>query len=221
MLRTLVLGSALLVPAVLLAGGCASQVPRADGSAGPVTPSPTVSSAPGTAPSPAGSVAPTSAPTRPAPSHPATSHRPSTPTVLGPTGLGPLKLGMSSKKATATGLLTPWRGTAAAGCSLYSNLVAAHSTYDGNVEYSGDTGVETIEAYPGISTPEGIHLGSTTAQMRRAYPDWTNAQDQDPHAEGVGGADVPGNTKAFYRIQTKNGKVVDLTLQVAKENCYE
>jgi hypothetical protein len=220
MRRTVLLGSVLL-PAVLAVAGCTSGVPRADGPAGPVTPSPAVSSAPGTASSPAGSVPSTSSSVPPTPSHPATSHRPANPTVLGPTGFGALELGMSSTKATATGLITSWRGTAAAGCSLYSYLVGAHSTDNGNVMYSGDTGVEVIQAYPGVSTPEGIHLGSTTAQMFRAYPDWKNAQDADVHADGVGGVQVPGNSHADYRIQTKNGKVIDLTLQVRNENCYE
>lgn len=222
MRRTLFLGSVLL-PAALLATGCTPGVPHADGPAGPVTASPTVSARPSTSASPSTSPSAPSTPSTPA--RATASHRPSSPKVLGPYGFGALKLGMSSKSATATGLIAPWRGTAASGCSLYSHLVGATGGGDGgdagNVMFSGSTGVEVIEAYPGVSTPEGIHLGSTTAQMRDAYPDWTNSQDQDPHAEGVGGADVPGNSKAGYRIQTRNGKVVALTLQLGTENCYE
>jgi hypothetical protein len=144
--------------------------------------------------------------------------------VLGPTGLGALKLGMTSKKATATGLIVAWNGTPGAGCGLRSHLEAAHGVGDGNdgtVLYSGDTGVEVIDAYPGISTPEGIHLGSTKAQMLKAYPDWVNAETANPHADGRGGAGVPGNADATYRIVTENGKVVELTLQYTNQNCYE
>ena len=108
----------------------------------------------------------------------------------------------------------------AAGCSLYSHLVGGNDDR-GFVMFSGDTGVEVIDALPGVSTPAGIHVGSTKAQLLRAYPDWSNSQDSDPHADGVGGADVPGNSKAFYRIETAKGKVIQLTLQVANENCYE
>jgi hypothetical protein len=54
-----------------------------------------------------------------------------------------------------------------------------------------------------------------------AYPDWVNADDPDPHSDGRGGADVPGNSKAFYRIQTDHGKVIELTLQRANGNRYE
>ena len=127
---------------------------------------------------------------------------------------------MTSKQATATGLIVAWRGTPKAGCSLYSNLKGGGSDH-GNVMYSGDTGVEVIDALPGVSTPEGIHIGSTKAQMLKAYPDWVNAELPDRHAAGRGGAGVPGNSKASYRIQTAKGKVIELTLQYNNENCYE
>lgn len=216
MRRTVLIGSVLL-PLALVAAGCASEVPRADGPGGPVTPPPTaVSAAPSTPPV---TTPPASPSTSPTPSRSHTPSVPSTPTILGHTGFGALKLGMGSKQAQATGLIKPWTGKAAAGCSLYSHLKGAPGD-TGNVMFSGDTGVEVIDAYPGISTPEGIHIGSTTAQMLKAYPGWENAESLD-QAEGRGGVDVPGNSKAFYRIQTRNGKVTDLTLQLNTANCYE
>jgi hypothetical protein len=218
MRRTVFLASVLLP--VLVAAGCASQVPRADGPAAPITPSPVGSAFPTTAAPATTRSSPTSSPSSSSPSPSKTPATHSTPTILGHDGFGALKLGMSSKKAQATGLITPWTGTAAAGCSLYSRLKGS-SGDRGRVYFSGSTGVEIIDAYPGISTPEGIHIGSTKAQVFRAYPDWTNAQDQDPKADGIGGADVPGNSKAFYRIWIKNGKVIELTLQLGTENCYE
>jgi hypothetical protein len=220
MRRTVLLGSVLL-PVALVAAGCASDVSRADGPGGPITPPPpTVASATPSAP-------PSAPPSHSPSSTPSKSHTPSadpTPTILGHTGFGALKLGMTSRQARATGLIAPWTGHAEAGCSLRSHLKGGHGEGagdDGIVLLSGDTGVEVIDAYPGVSTPEGIHIGSTKAQMLKAYPDWTNAELPDAHADGRGGADVPGNSKAFYRIETRDGKVVELTLQLRKQNCYE
>ena len=209
--------SSVLLPTALLAAGCTSSVPRVAGTAAPIvapsSASPTLSS-----PSSGPSRTPAS-PSSPAHTSP-TTRRPSTP-VLGPDGFGALKLGMTSKQATATGLITPWRGTAAAGCSLYSNLKAAPAEH-GNVMFAGSLGVEIIEAYGDVRTPEGIHIGSSKAAMLKAYPDWVNAELPDnPHADGRGYPTVPGNSKAVYRIFTRNSKVVEITLQYGNENCYE
>ena len=218
MRHMIVLGSVLL-PAALLATGCASNVPRADGPAGPLTP-PAASSAPSTAVQPTASASSV----RPIPSNTATSHRPSVVKVLGPTGFGALKLGMNSKKATATGLIVAWKGTAGATCSLRSHLTGGHGAgagNDGTVLESGNLGVEVIDAYPGISTPEGIHLGSSQADLYRAYPSWKNASEPQPFADGRGLVPVPGNSAAYYRIVKYKGKVVQLTLQLKHQDCYE
>ncbi len=211
MRRTVLLGSVLL-PATLVAAGCASQVPRADGPAGPVTPS---ASAPATPASSASASAPAT------PSHSATPTRPSPPTVLGPTGFGALKLGMTTKKAGATGLIGTWKqGIVPWACPLQTHLVGGSG--DGAlVGYDSTTGVEVIEALPGVSTPEGIHLGSTSAQMLRAYPEWSNAEGGAAHSDGRGYTDVRGDSKATYRIVTLKGKVIELTLQDKNQTCYE
>jgi len=220
-----VLGSVLL-PTALLAAGCTSSVPRVDGPAGPVTPSTAPSSVPSTSVQPVVPASPASgSPSlQPIPSDTATSHRPSTPTVLGPNGFGALKLGMSSRKATATGLIVAWKGTEGASCGLRSHLTGGHGAEagsDGTVLESGKLGVEVIDAYPGISTPEGIHLGSSQAELYRAYPNWKNASEPQPYADGRGLVPVPGNSNAYYRIVKYKDKVVQLTLQLKKQDCYE
>ena len=218
-----VLGSVLL-PTALLAAGCTSSVPRVDGPAGPVTPSTAASPVPSTAGQPVAPSSPASGSPRPIPSDTATAHRPSTPTVLGPNGFGALKLGMSSRKATATGLIVAWKGTEGATCSLQSHLTGGHGLEagsDGTVLESSKLGVEVIDAYPGISTPEGIHLGSSQAELYRAYPTWKNASEPQPYADGRGLVPVPGNSNAYYRIVKYKDKVVQLTLQLKKQDCYE
>jgi hypothetical protein len=218
-MRRIVLAGTVVLSAAL-AAGCSSAVPHSADPGGPITASATSST-----PSPSASSAPTgqASPSVRATTRP--SRKPPAPPILGPKGFGALKLGMTSKQATATGLIVPWRGTEESGCSLSSHLRGGtgggNGGNTGEVMLSGSTGVEVIDAYPGVDTPEGIHLGSTTAQMRKAYPDWTNFQDQDPHAEGIGAADVPGNPQATYRIWTQNGKVYELTLQLNLQNCYE
>jgi hypothetical protein len=111
-----------------------------------------------------------------------------------------LKLGMSSKKAVATGLIALWTGTEASGCSLCSHLKGAG---DAKVCFSGagptsvttapnrrrisPTGVERSSTpVRGSARPRGVHIGSTKARLLKACPDWTNAQVQDPNADGVG-----------------------------------
>jgi hypothetical protein len=68
---------------------------------------------------------------------------------------------------------------------------------------------------------EGIHLGSSQAELYRAYPSWKNASEPQPFADGRGLVPVPGNSAAYYRIVKYKGKVVQLTLQLKNQDCYE
>jgi hypothetical protein len=211
----------LLVPTVLLAAGC-THVVHADGPAAPVTPSPAA-----TTTRPAPTTAPTTKPTKSAPTKTASPTH--TATVLGPSGLGALKLGMNSDAAQATGLITGWKGVdphvvETPGCGLRSHLKDARGVgvgNDGIVLAGSDNGVQVIDAYPGIHTPEGLRIGSTEAELFRTYPNWKNAADENPRADGRGLVAVPGNSAARYRIVKSKGKVVELTLQLRNQVCYE
>jgi hypothetical protein len=228
MRRTTVLGS-ILLPAVLLAAGCSARVPRAGGPAGPVTASPTVSSAPTAVPSQPTTASPATAPATtapatsasPAPTHGVTSSRVSA-KVLGPYGLGPLKLHMSSEQASATGLIDGWQeGLVPWGCRLQAHLLGGDN--EALVGYDDKDGVEVITAYPGISTPQGIHDGSTKAQLIKAYPDWTSFEGRDsghPQADGRGDVFVPGNHKAVYEIVTAGGRVTSLVMYSISQMCF-
>lgn len=218
------LGS-VLVPAALLTAGCASSAEKVDGAAAPITASPAPSAT--SALPPTVSASPTATATTVEPAEPTataiTTKTPAARLVLGPKGFGALQLGMSSTKATNTKLIVAWKGQGG-DCGLRSHLKAANGVEAGSdgIVLSGDTsGVQVIDAYGSVRTPQGIHLGSTTAAMRKAYPDWTNATEEDPAAEGRGYAAVPGNSKATYRIETLGGKVIQLTLQLKTQACYE
>ncbi|MGC4773209.1 hypothetical protein ACLQ25_30080 [Micromonospora sp. DT44] len=196
---------------LLLAAACSSPAHQ-DGNAAPAgSPAPTTSTVTTGSPIPP-PISPSSTPSaRPS----STATRP-TSLVLGPNGIGSLKLGMTRQQATGTGLLRAFASDTG-GCTP-AYLRAAPSE-EGTVLLSSTLGIATIDAYAGIKTPEGARIGMSSAEMLRIYPAWT-AADGDA-TNGRGFAKTPGNSKAVYRIETIKGKVVQLTLQYANQDCYE
>ena len=134
--------------------------------------------------------------------------------VLGPDGLGALKLGMDRSQAEATGVVEPFRNEPSGRCSWRSQLTGAPAG-QGTVFHSDALGVATIEAYEGVRTPEGIAIGSPLAAVDQAYPGWLD------NAVPRGIAPVPGHDGIVYRIGYDGGKVTRLTLQYARQDCYE
>ncbi|WP_155374237.1 hypothetical protein [Catellatospora vulcania] len=191
--------------AVLL-GACGTTTPPATPPAARSAAATPAASAPATTPAPA---------TSPAPSPPAGA------LVLGPTGYGALRLGMTPAQAAATKLITPLAGRQD-GCWRYAHLKGSPATGEddiaGRLFFSAKLGLAAVYAYPGIKTPEGITVGSTLAELRRTYPSWEAVGGE---AEGRGYVTVPGNAEAVYRIETGSGKVVQLSLQLAGQDCYE
>lgn len=84
--------------------------------------------------------------------------------VIGPDSFGPLTLGMSADDALATGLLGEVVAEDGA-CSRYA------ATFGGNVLLSKKLGLVRVGVTSPVATPAGIHLGSTVAEVRAAYPD--------------------------------------------------
>ncbi|MEO3801193.1 hypothetical protein ABGA98_14295 [Nonomuraea sp. B1E8] len=71
-----------------------------------------------------------------------------------------------------------------------------------------------IFAPKGVRTPEGIGIGSTTKQVKKAYPRWKTA------ASGFLLAAVPGNKKAYYAfIASKKGTVKELAFGLNTQEC--
>ncbi|MFJ6165629.1 hypothetical protein ACIQH6_10965 [Micromonospora orduensis] len=204
------------ITCLLLLGACASPTHRS-GDAAPAG-SPEQTTAAPTAPT-------TGTPTAPPPTSatpPSPSARPSSSAtgapslVLGPKGLGSLRLGMSRQQATATGMLRPF-STNTQGCAA-THLRSAPAG-KGYVLFSSTLGIATIDAYGSIRTPEGVRIGTSSADMLRIYPAWKPADGDATNGRGF--AKTPGNDKAVYRIAMRNGTVTELTLQYSNQNCYE
>lgn len=146
--------------------------------------------------------------------------------VLGPDGLGPVKLGQSFDEALRTGLVSGNPGSSTE-CQLRGRFKAS-GTVDNAVDFgavfAGKLGVTTIAAYPGISTPQGVRIGTSFEDMKKAYPSWkdvTGQSDAQARKAGRGLVPVPGNADAVYRIATSDGKVASVTLQFVHQDCYE
>src|SRR5262245_59871130 len=99
-------------------------------------------------------------------------------TVLGPDGFGAVKLGMTLAQAQATHLVsTPT--TELGQTSSTGRLLAAPSDGSPSLFFSPTLGLAAIDAYPGITTPAGIKIGSTLAQLQLAYPTWQGLQGNE------------------------------------------
>ncbi|MEO3794416.1 hypothetical protein ABGB14_29740 [Nonomuraea sp. B10E15] len=135
-------------------------------------------------------------------------------TRLGPNGYGKVRLGMSAKKARATGkvvLKMPLRGGSCSGWDLKAHPTGKNSV---GLYISKRRGVAVIFAPKGVRTPEGIGIGSTTKQVKKAYPRWKTA------ASGFLLASVPGNKKAYYAfIASKKGTVKELAFGLNTQDC--
>lgn len=90
----------------------------------------------------------------------------------------------------------------------------------GQVVFSGTLGLVAVADYPGVTTPQGVRIGSGVADTRAAYPNRESATDPGTDG-GRGYAPVPGNDEAVYRIEVTDGKVISLTLQHKQQDCYE
>jgi hypothetical protein len=207
------------LPAILLAGllaGCGQGgQPAAAGppSSGPAGES--ASSTPSATPTP--SASPTAAPSPPG--------RPVA--RMGPTGYGRLKLGMTKAQARKTGLTTGVSGQQGACGGQGDGYLTGSPLMDGDaiagrLFFSPRTGrLAAIYAFPGMSTPEGIRLGSTYERVHAAYPTWTPLGGLGDGTEGRGHGDVSGNPDAHYRISIQDGRVTQLSLDSKRDGCYE
>ncbi|MEU6427291.1 hypothetical protein ABZ860_15480 [Microbispora sp. NPDC046973] len=131
---------------------------------------------------------------------------------LGPYGYGAVKLGMSAKQAQKTGkIVKKLGGETCTGWDL-----KAHPTPKERVGLfiSKKLGVAAIFAFKGARTPEGIGLGSTMKQLKKAYP------HLETPAGGFPIAAVPGNRKAAYYFLLSHGKVYEMALTLKNQDCF-
>ncbi|HEV3357117.1 MAG TPA: hypothetical protein VG247_09995 [Pseudonocardiaceae bacterium] len=145
--------------------------------------------------------------------------------VLGPDGYGDLTLGMSAQQALATELVTN-RVRTVKDCTIYDDTRPAPSgpapTAQVNkslyiyVSGSAPTGVQVIVAPAGVTTPEGIGVGSSSAAVKSTYPTGSSQRG------GLVVVAVPGHTDADYRFTVDSqGTVTTVGLSVARQHCVD
>ncbi|MFI9380987.1 hypothetical protein [Kutzneria sp. NPDC052558] len=136
--------------------------------------------------------------------------------AFGPTTVLGLRLGMSAAEAMATGLIRPNpMAPNAAGCVGY-DWAGGVGAQPYALVFSPKDGLVRIGGLADAVTPEGIHDGSSAADVRVAYPLQTT-----PHAAGSGEwvAPAPGNPNAHYWILFSGSVVSDLRLELAVQDC--
>ncbi|UQS27022.1 hypothetical protein L1857_31595 [Amycolatopsis thermalba] len=132
----------------------------------------------------------------------------STDPTIGPSGWGRLALGMSEADAVASDEFDMTEGYSGSPCHRYW-LKGGGSPVDISPTY----GVARISAKPGVTTPEGVGVGSTDAEVMAAYPNATTANYLIT-------APVPGNPDAVYLFNTDpSQKIFSLRLELASHHC--
>ncbi|MER6575514.1 hypothetical protein [Nonomuraea sp. NPDC001023] len=134
--------------------------------------------------------------------------------AFGPQGYGGVTLGMSAKAAQATGKIVHKSGLDSPSCSGWD--LKAHRTGRDTVGLfiSKKQGVAIIFAPKGVKTPQGIGIGSTNVQLKRAY-----ATKLRTAASGFPYVAAPGNAKAHYYFLLRNGKIYEMGLALDKQDC--
>ncbi|MEV4108351.1 hypothetical protein [Nonomuraea sp. NPDC049695] len=133
--------------------------------------------------------------------------------TLGPYGYGAVKLGMTVKQAKATGGVVQ-KMPGGGGCSGW-DLKKFPTPKDAvGIYISPRVGLAAIFAVKGMTTPEGITIGSTAKQVKAAYP----RIKKDFHGFYV--ITVPGNKKAYYSFGVTRGKVTEYGIALNKQDCF-
>ncbi|WP_155369278.1 hypothetical protein [Catellatospora vulcania] len=198
---------------LLLAAPAVAYASMDRGDQGPpvvaTTPEHTVS--PSGAPSPSATPSPAGSPVR---------------LVLGPRGYGDLLLGQSPAEALATGLVVADGqiddGMTCDSSAFLKGTPAAEDErdVDGQLFFSRRLGLAAIYAMPGVETPEGLRLGMTYEELIAIYPSWESVVEPG-EPSGRGYVKVPGNPDATYRIEMGRTSVIQISLQLRNQDCYE
>lgn len=187
----------------------ASPTERSDESA------PTSMNAPGNSGTRTGSV--TGKP--PASSAPQSTGRPDDGTMaFGPDGHLALRLGMTAEEAEATGLITPnVQPVSSKGCKGYDYKGLPKDAAHYAVLISPTYGLVRLANGPRrAETAEGINVDSSESDMKKAYP--ISAGSHGAVGEWV--TQVPGHADKRYWFLVRDGKVAEMRLELATQDCY-
>ena len=143
---------------------------------------------------------------------------------LGPNGYGELELGMSKAEALDTGFTVGLEVEAGGTCGgeedgSLNGVFAGDDDYaDGRLFFSANSGkLIAIYAGEGISTPEGITLGSSRDDVLAAYPEWEPIVPDPDFGRDTRG---PGNpTPTTDPRGRRGGRRAEPRLHIS--DCYE
>lgn len=139
--------------------------------------------------------------------------------VLGPEGVGPLRLGMTVREVKATGAASASVSSSAAGIEegwvpgcgpiFYNARVLGSSGYLNGI-VSARLGIEQLNATTRMVTPQGIHLGSSLDEVRKAF--------RRPGARDGDQVVLKASKDSVYVIQVEH-VVTDISLQRRRVTC--
>lgn len=137
---------------------------------------------------------------------------------FGPDGYLALRLGMTAEQAEATGLITPnVQPLSSKGCKGYDYKGTPKEAARYAVVISPTYGLVRLANGPARPlTAEGLILGSSETEMKKAYP--TSAGSHGTVGEWV--TRVPGNADKRYWFLVRDGKVSEMRLELATQDCY-
>lgn len=141
--------------------------------------------------------------------------------MLGPDGLGSVKLGQSYDDALQTGVMSPLPDINGPGVCKRARFKEAGDDARAGVVWFHELRVISIGGYAGISTPEGVRIGTSLEDLKKAYPAWRDMDGRPNDEKGRSDVLVPGNAQAAYRITISNGVVDSVTLESVERACYE
>ncbi|MEV1047590.1 hypothetical protein [Streptomyces sp. NPDC049916] len=133
--------------------------------------------------------------------------------VFGPQGYGELKLGMRPSELAEFSQLLKITAQPGKGASECGTFAGRDDTSKIGGYMSPQLGVSSVFAKPGWKTREGIAVGSSTTDVKAAYPKLKEGPNYSS-------AEVPQNPSAEYGFLYAEGKVKTLLISTPGHACH-